>query len=243
MRLVRTFRPHVITTYDENGGYPHPDHIMCHKVSVEAFEAAADPDRYPGTGEPWQPLKLYYHMTFHKARFMAMHDGDGRGRSRVAVRGAAQGVGASGRDMGDRVTTRVPCADYFDVRDKALIAHATQVDPTSFWFACPLEIQQKAWPTEDYELARSLVDTATARGRPVRRDQGRGAAMTLDGVSSHGVLLASGDNALGAGFIAFIVVLALGRRVLLPVPVDDPASAKVPAIVRTASPTDTGTEK
>ena len=41
--LVRKFRPHVMTTYDENGGYPHPDHIMCHKVSVAAFEAAGDP--------------------------------------------------------------------------------------------------------------------------------------------------------------------------------------------------------
>src|SRR4051794_5528272 len=71
VRIVRTFRPHVITTYDENGGYPHPDHIMCHKVSMEAFEAAGDPERYPGTGEPWQPLKLYYHMTFHKRRVPA----------------------------------------------------------------------------------------------------------------------------------------------------------------------------
>jgi len=59
------------------------------------------------------------------------------------------------------VTTQVPCGDYFDVRDRALIAHATQVDPTSFWFACPLELQQKAWPTEDYELARSLVEAPT----------------------------------------------------------------------------------
>jgi mycothiol S-conjugate amidase len=68
--------------------------------------------------------------------------------------------GDDGRpDVGARVTTRVPCSDYFDVRDKALLAHATQVDPTSFWFACPLEIQQRAYPTEDYELARSLVDT------------------------------------------------------------------------------------
>ena len=50
----------VMTTYDENGGYPHPDHIMCHRVSVEAFEAAGDPARYPGTGQPWEPLKLYY---------------------------------------------------------------------------------------------------------------------------------------------------------------------------------------
>jgi mycothiol S-conjugate amidase len=160
VRLVRTFRPHVITTYDENGGYPHPDHIMCHKVSIEAFEAAADPDRYPGTGEPWQPSKLYYHMTFHRNRFLALHE--------AMVESGLESPYAdrleewSDRpDMGGRVTTRVNCADYFGVRDQALIAHATQVDPTSFWFACPLEIQQKAWPTEDYELARSVVDAPT----------------------------------------------------------------------------------
>jgi len=160
VRLVRTFRPHVITTYDENGGYPHPDHIMTHKVSIEAFEAAADPDRYPGTGEPWQPLKLYYHMTFHRNRFLAMHEAmvEAGLESPYAERLAEWGDRA---DIGDRVTTRVNCADYFEVRDRALIAHATQVDPTSFWFACPLEIQQKAWPTEDFELARSLVDTTT----------------------------------------------------------------------------------
>jgi mycothiol S-conjugate amidase len=160
VRLVRTFRPHVMTTYDENGGYPHPDHIMCHKVSVEAFEAAADPDRYPGTGEPWQPLKLYYHMTFHKARFLAMHNGmlEVGLESPYADRLKEWDERP---DLADRVTTRVPCADYFDVRDKALLAHETQVDPTSFWFACPLEVQRKVWPTEDYELARSLVDTVT----------------------------------------------------------------------------------
>jgi mycothiol S-conjugate amidase len=61
--------------------------------------------------------------------------------------------------MSHRVTTRVNCAEYFDVRDAALIAHATQIDPHGRWFACPLEVQQKVWPTEDYELARSLVDS------------------------------------------------------------------------------------
>ena len=157
VRLVRTFRPHVITTYDENGGYPHPDHVMCHNVSVEAFEAAADPDRYPGTGEPWQPLKLYYHMTFHRARFLALHEAmveaglDSPYAERLDDWGDRP-------DAGERVTTRVPCGDYFSVRDRALLAHETQVDPTSFWFACPLEVQLKAWPTEDYELARSLVE-------------------------------------------------------------------------------------
>jgi mycothiol S-conjugate amidase len=60
-------------------------------------------------------------------------------------------------DKGHRITTRVPCGDYFEVRDDALRAHATQVDPDGFWFAVPLEIQRKVWPTEDFELARSLV--------------------------------------------------------------------------------------
>src|SRR3954468_1747687 len=74
VRLVRTFRPHVMTTYDENGGYPHPDHIMCHKISMHAFDAAADPSLYPDAGEPWQPLKLYYNQTFTKARTTALHE-------------------------------------------------------------------------------------------------------------------------------------------------------------------------
>ncbi|HVX69776.1 MAG TPA: mycothiol conjugate amidase Mca [Mycobacteriales bacterium] len=158
VRLVRTFRPHVMTTYDENGGYPHPDHVMCHKVSVEAFEAAADPDRYPGTGEPWQVSKLYYHMAIHLQRFSALHEA-------MLAEGIESPYAQRLEDWKDRadivprITTRVHCAEFFPVRDRALVAHATQVDPTGFWFACPIEIQQRIWPTEDYELARSTVDT------------------------------------------------------------------------------------
>ena len=75
VRLVRDFRPHVILTYDESGGYPHPDHIKTHQVAVEAFEAAADPDRYPEAGgEPWQPSKMYYFVTFHQAKYAALHE-------------------------------------------------------------------------------------------------------------------------------------------------------------------------
>ena len=62
-------------------------------------------------------------------------------------------------DRGDKITTRVECGEYFHVRDDALRAHATQVDPDGFWFRIPLELQQKVWPTEDFELARSLVDS------------------------------------------------------------------------------------
>ncbi|HEX6498032.1 MAG TPA: mycothiol conjugate amidase Mca [Micromonosporaceae bacterium] len=159
VRLMREFRPHVVTTYDEEGGYPHPDHVMCHKISVAAFEAAGDPDRYPDMGEPWQPLKLYYHVGFTKAWFNAHHE--------VSL---AKGIESpyaevlehwgDRPDKADRITTRVECGEYFDVRDNALRAHATQVDPEGFWFRAPLEIRRQAWPTEDYQLARSLVDSS-----------------------------------------------------------------------------------
>jgi mycothiol S-conjugate amidase len=166
VRLVRDFRPHVMLTYDESGGYPHPDHIKTHQVAVEAFEAAADPDRYPEAGgEPWQPMKMYYFAAFHPEKYVALHaelvrrgldspyskifeEWEERARKRL--------------ERGDRpveITSRVNAADYFGIRDDALRAHATQIDPNSSWFACPRDVERAAWPTEDYHLARSLVDT------------------------------------------------------------------------------------
>jgi mycothiol S-conjugate amidase len=158
VRLIREFRPQVITTYDEHGGYPHPDHVMTHTVSIHAFDAAGDPDRYPDAGEPWQPLKLYYHLTFHKARLVALND--------ACLEAGLESPFAEWLERmdehpveGERLTTRVECADFFSLRDDALRAHATQVDPDGLWFRVPLELQRRAWPTEDYQLARSLVET------------------------------------------------------------------------------------
>ncbi|MFY1687760.1 mycothiol conjugate amidase Mca [Plantactinospora sp. WMMB782] len=158
VKLMREFRPHVVTTYDEDGGYPHPDHIMCHKVSVAAFDAAGDPERFPELGAPWQPLKLYYDIGFSKAKIMALHEA-------MLARGAESPYAEwlerweDRPDKGPRITTRVPCSDYFPVRDDALRAHATQVDPDGFWFHVPMELQQQAWPTEDFELVRSVVES------------------------------------------------------------------------------------
>ena len=160
VRLVREFRPHVLLTYDENGGYPHPDHVKTHEVTIEAFEAAGDPDRYPGSGEPWQPLKLYYFATFHRARFTALHEEmERRGLESPYAEWLAEWEEPPEGRKALEITSRVPCGAFFAIRDQALLAHATQIDPESTWFACPQDVQQAAWPTEDYHLARSLVDT------------------------------------------------------------------------------------
>ncbi len=159
VEVIRREQPHVILTYDETGGYPHPDHVMCHKVSVEAFEAAGDPDRYPGTGEPWTPLKLYYMHGWHKEKVVTVHD--------ALVKRGLESPYTDWLDRwedkpedADRITTRVHCSEFFPLRDQALIAHATQVDPQGRWFMVPVAMQQECWPTEDYELARSLVESA-----------------------------------------------------------------------------------
>jgi mycothiol S-conjugate amidase len=156
---LRRFRPHVVTTYDEKGGYPHPDHVRCHEVTVAAFDASGEPDAYPDAGPPWQPHKLYYHHAFHRRRTQALHE-------EMLRRGFDSPYADRLADWPDdpvhdnRLTTRVPCADYFAVRDAALLAHQTQIDPEGAWFACPREVHQAAWPTEDYELVRSTVPTA-----------------------------------------------------------------------------------
>ena len=158
VRVVREQRPHVMTTYDEKGGYPHPDHIRCHEVSVVAFDAAGDPDRFPEAGPPWQPLKLYYNLTFHKSRLEKLHQAMLAAKMESPY---AEWLVSWEDKPGDaeRLTTSVPCSEFFSVRDAALIAHATQVDPTGRWFSCPIELQQDTWPYEDFQLARSLVDT------------------------------------------------------------------------------------
>ncbi|MEU6645798.1 mycothiol conjugate amidase Mca [Saccharomonospora sp. NPDC046836] len=159
VRVIREFKPHVVITYDENGGYPHPDHIRCHEISVAAYDAAPDPQRWPDAGEPWQPLKLYYSHGFSRAKITAFHEA-------LVARGLDSPYDEwldrwdpDKADVIERVTTRVRCDDYFEVRDEALKAHATQIDPESRWFALPLDLQREVWPTEEYELVRSIVDS------------------------------------------------------------------------------------
>jgi mycothiol S-conjugate amidase len=105
-------------------------------------------------------MKLYYNMGWQRERMLALHD------AMLAETGESPYTEwmkqwlddeSPREDKGLRVTTRVPCGEFFETRDDALRAHATQVDPDGFWFAVPLAIQQKVWPTDDFQLVRSSV--------------------------------------------------------------------------------------
>ena len=152
---IRRIRPHVVITYPDNQqGYPHPDHLRVHDITLPAFDAAGDPEAYPELGDPWQPLKLYYTL-WSRARIIATHEKllelglespyDKRWFERPA--------------HDDLITTRIEVGDYYERRTAALLAHATQIDPDSpFWFALPPEVARTVHPYDEYRLARSLVD-------------------------------------------------------------------------------------
>ena len=157
VRVIRDFKPHVMTTYDENGGYPHPDHIRCHQVSVAAYEAAADHHLFPDAGEPWSVHKLYYNHGFLRQRMQVLQDEFAKHGQEGPFAKWLEKWDPDDDLLAKRVTTRIECSKYFAQRDEALLAHATQIDPKSFFFSTPIEWQQRLWSTEEYELARSRV--------------------------------------------------------------------------------------
>lgn len=157
VKIIRELRPQVMVTYDEAGGYPHPDHIRTHEISMYAMAAAADPQRYPDAGPAWQIRKVYYDRMFNPRRAQAMIDAFSKAEPDSPRLAEIEGMMARMRDRPDVSTTHVHAADFFEQRDEALKAHASQVAPDSTFFFWPNDLQREVWPWEDFQLATSLV--------------------------------------------------------------------------------------
>jgi len=162
VRIIRAERPQVIITYgDDSKFYPHPDHVRVHEISGPAFDAAGDPDAFPGAGEPWQPQKMYY-TGWSARRVRALHDA-------FIARGEespyAQWFEREGfEEHDDQFTTFVDVGDFLHKRREALLAHRTQVDPAGFWMRLPDDVVREIFPWEEFVLARTLVDTGVPEG-------------------------------------------------------------------------------
>ena len=148
----------MLTTYDENGGYPHPDHIRCHEVSMAAYEAAGDYRLYPDAGEPWSVSKLYYNHGFLRKRMQLFQD-------EFAKNGQVGPFEKWLKDWDPELdVTAEP--DHHQRRVREVLRHSAttpcaRTPPRSTRRASSsprrMEWQQRLWPTEEYELARSRV--------------------------------------------------------------------------------------
>jgi mycothiol S-conjugate amidase len=152
--VIRRERPQVILTYpDEQSEYPHPDHLRVHEISLVAFDAAGDPDRFPDAGAPFAPSKLYYSV-WPAERFRQIH-------AKFLELGLESPFDENRLERltkDDPFTTSINVAGFQQVRGKALKAHATQVDPNSpFWFGLPADVLEEIHPVDQYRLAKSRV--------------------------------------------------------------------------------------
>jgi mycothiol S-conjugate amidase len=161
VEIVRRTRPQVIVTYgDDQQGYPHPDHLRVHDISLPAFDLAGDAAYRPDLGPAWEPKKLYY-TAWSRQRMVAMHE-------KFLELGMESPFGdrfLNRPSQDERITTKIDVSDHMDVRRNALLAHATQIDPNSpFWFGLPPEVSNTVYPIEDYVLARSRVPVPDGLG-------------------------------------------------------------------------------
>jgi mycothiol S-conjugate amidase len=154
VEVIRRVRPQVLVTYgDDQSGYPHPDHLRVHDISVLAFDRAGDSDWYPELGVPYQPDKLYY-SAWSRRRMLAVHEAllARDGKSPFDEKWFER------PDQDHRITTRVDVGEFQHARSDALRAHATQVDPNEgWWFGLADDELRVVYPWDDYILARSLV--------------------------------------------------------------------------------------
>jgi N-acetyl-1-D-myo-inositol-2-amino-2-deoxy-alpha-D-glucopyranoside deacetylase len=159
VRVIREERPQIVVTYDENGGYGHPDHIRSHLVGVAAFHAAGDPTEFPNAGPAWSPDKLYYVVTPQSAvaRFAALIEESGLD-SPWATR-SAEGTADLPRFGVDdeRVTTRLDVSDYISVKRASMLAHRTQLGADMWFLKLPEGLFARMFATEFFECVSGPV--------------------------------------------------------------------------------------
>ncbi len=162
--VIREVRPQVVVTYNEYGGYGHPDHIQAHRVAMAAYDAAADPARFPDAGPAWAPTKLYY-LAIPKSSLR-------QGFELMKQMGEEAPFGVTSPDdlpFGDddeSVTTQIDARDYLDAKLDAMRAHATQISVDGPLFAMSNNIGQRAFGFEHFRLMRGPL--GPVEGDPAR---------------------------------------------------------------------------
>jgi N-acetyl-1-D-myo-inositol-2-amino-2-deoxy-alpha-D-glucopyranoside deacetylase len=150
--VVREVRPQVVVTYDQNGDYGHPDHIMAHRVATAAVEKAADPGY--GTGEPWQVAKVYWlgvPKSVLRGGFEALSTVQDRPFDVADVDDLPFGVDD------EEITTVVDATGYGAQKMTALAAHRTQIAVDGPFFALSNMLGREVLAVEHFRLVHGTL--------------------------------------------------------------------------------------
>ena len=145
VRIIRELRPRVIVTEPPGGMYPHPDHIMCYEISVDAFHAAGDDQAFLDGGPPWQPKKLYGVAqiddgAWEKLKPKFIDAGFDMGwMDRRPRRSPGPGP--------ETATVALDVRSYSEHQRRALLAHRTQISPENFFVSLPADLRRLAFAT------------------------------------------------------------------------------------------------
>jgi N-acetyl-1-D-myo-inositol-2-amino-2-deoxy-alpha-D-glucopyranoside deacetylase len=159
--VMREVRPQVVISYDEVGGYGHPDHIQAHRVAVGGFEASGDPARYPEAGEPWAPVKFYetaIPVSVLRAGYDALKE-----LGEEAPFGITDPDELTFGTPDDQVTTEIDAREQLPAKIEAMRAHRTQIAVDGMFFALSNNIGQGAFGIEYYRQTRGPTMRADGR--------------------------------------------------------------------------------
>ncbi|MFT5531483.1 MAG: mycothiol S-conjugate amidase [Candidatus Poriferisodalaceae bacterium] len=157
--IIRRVRPQVLISYPEDQKrYPHPDHLQVTNICLPAWDRAGDPEWYEDAGEPWTPLKMYS-TQWSRKRMLDTH----QAFLDLGLESPYDEKWLGAPDRDDRITARIEVDN--SIRRGALLAHATQVDPSSpFWFGLPDEVHDRIHPYDDYMIMRTRIDIEGVEG-------------------------------------------------------------------------------
>jgi N-acetyl-1-D-myo-inositol-2-amino-2-deoxy-alpha-D-glucopyranoside deacetylase len=155
--IIRDVRPQVVITYDDFGGYGHPDHIQAHRVTTYAVALAAAPGYAPEAGAPWEVPKMYWPAIPRSLVIDALSQLDEE--QRATFLGDFDPLTAPFLVDDELITTRIDGVPFVAAKREAMMAHATQIDMDSPFIAMSALGGPEALGHEFYRIAKGPVVT------------------------------------------------------------------------------------
>jgi N-acetyl-1-D-myo-inositol-2-amino-2-deoxy-alpha-D-glucopyranoside deacetylase len=150
VKIIREVKPHVLATYDDFGGYGHPDHIKAHRVAMYAYQLASIGTFKPELGAAWQIQKVYWNASPRSVFEKGIAALKAQGVSNEFTEMNLDDLGFLVDDA--VVTTVIEARDFYQQKISALAAHVTQVDVTNGPFAAMIGFSGSEFGVEYYRL-------------------------------------------------------------------------------------------